>query len=206
MDTGHNPARALDATARARMQELGARLDDAEDYAYASGELHDDHDFEVDNVLYHDALACPWCRLRMAQSEYRAAAREPAIDYQVPPLPKPPAAMWHRYDAARATLFSTREFYLASVDFGAGARNIIDAAVAREIAIIDYEAIVSEVRSRLRIARAAGREAHERLMAPWRRKRWPRPKAVVDGYIQTGRTIVIDGERVPIVKRVGVLT
>lgn len=165
MDTGHNPARALDATARARRQELGARLDAAEDYAYASGELHDDHDFEVDNVLHHDSLACPWCRLREIAHEYRAALRAPVLARPYPKLKfrtsKETNASYVALRLAYGAKLAAAAFYEATLEFDASARARIDAAVEHERTEGDWYRIGAQIETyeRERSIRKAERRA-----------------------------------------------
>jgi len=180
-------------------QQLAADLDAAERVWLATDTRPDDFDYEDDNGhLHHRADECPLCILANARDKYFSLMRVPADELRdnpptdldkIPDLTPIIHRLFQKWLAAQARL---AEIESAS-DETYSARTHIDAQAIVEFAEIEYRIYERPWLKRME-AQAAERRA--------KRSGHVTRSAVTNGYVKTGKTVLLDGERVPVVERV----
>jgi hypothetical protein len=152
-----------------------------------------DFDFEdTAGHLQHRTTECPWCKLAKAQWLYFGEAREAAENLRDNPpdlrhLDLTPI-IYQLYQKLVAA-----QTHLQSPDL-ATARKRCDAEAALEFAEIEYE-----------IHWHAWNDRIERQRAERDGRKYGRVtrKAIVHGrYINTGRTVTVNGQRIPVMQEV----
>jgi hypothetical protein len=159
--------------------DLAYHLKSAEDRAWGYEQpcVHTKHDQH-----------CPVCRFNLAVADYTAAAW---------------TEIWRRRGGVRPHDPETIKELEAAAEFEQREYDLIVAAkYKRKIDIIDAAIESDYAKTLLSRSKFAARMADQKAERRARRTGNIKRTAITDGYMRTGKTTMLDGERVPVVRKV----